>query len=282
MRSIIPSRLPLVLVVAACLFLSVASSSAAAAQQNAAPASTAPSIALKPYTAPDNSASAGVPSGWTVSSGSQTVIQMTGPQGAEIVLGKTFIARNAAFQAGQRGTGGADLSMPYSANLEQKLTMIFQQGAALGGLPAPQITFASATPIQLPPALGQCGRFVANLSTQQGPAMLMGVFCSLPLDSAGIFKNILIEAQAPASIAPQDAPIASAVFASYKIPVAMLQKKVAPFTAPPMPAGGVGTAGILPGLEASDTFADCFDESVIRQYGPNQLPQECGGRLPNP
>ena len=282
MRSSIPSRLSLILAAAACFFSNAAFSSAAAAQQSAAPASTAPSIALKPYTAPDQSASAGVPSGWTVTSGSQTVIQMTGPQGAEIVLGKTFIARNAAFQAGKRGTGGTDLSMPYSANLEQKTTMILQQGAALGGMPAPQITFTSATPIQLPPALGQCGRFVLNATSTKGPLMIMGVFCSLPLDSAGIFKNILIEAQAPASVAPQDAPIASAVFASYKIPASMLQKKVAPFTAPPMPAGGVGAAGMLPELKASDTFADCFDESVIRGYGPNQLPQECGGRLPNP
>lgn len=272
----------LILAIAACLFSSGASSTAATAQQNAASASPTASIKLQPYTAPDQSASAGVPSGWTVTNGTQTVIQMTGPQGAEIVLGKTFIARNAAFQAGQHGTGGADLSMPYSANLEQKMTMILQQGAALGGMPTPQITFTSATPIQLPPALGQCGRFVLNATSPKGPLMIMGAFCSLPLDSAGIFKNILIEAQAPSSVAPQDAPIASAVFASYKIPVAMLQKKVAPFTAPPMPAGGVGAAGILPGLKASNTFADCFDESVIRGYGPSQLPQECGGRLPNP
>jgi hypothetical protein len=281
MQPMIASRLLSVLAVAACSF-----SGAAAAQQGTAPASPDPasavsSIKLQPYTAPDRSASAGVPPGWTVTSGAQTVIQMTGPQGASIVLGKTFIARNAGFQAGQKGAGGTDLSMPYTANLEQKLTMIFQQGAALSSQPAPQLTFTSATPIQLPAALGQCGRFVANLATQQGPDMIMGTFCSLPLDTGGIFKNILIEAQAPASVAPQDAPIASAVFSSYKIPVVMLQKKVAPFTAPPMPAGAAA-ASILPGLEASDTFATCFDESVIRQYGPSQLPQECGGLLPNP
>jgi hypothetical protein len=276
MRTFIASRLFSILAVAACSFSSVA-----AAQPGSAPASPAASIKLQPYTAPDQSASAGVPSGWTVTSGSQTVIQMTGPQGASIVLGKTFIARNAAFQAGKKGTGGTDLAMPYTANLEQKLTMIFQQGAALSSQPAPQLTFTSATPIQLPAVLGHCGRFVANLSAQQGPDMIMGAFCSLPLDSAGVYKNILIEAQAPVSIAQQDAPIASAVFASYKIPAAMLQRKVAPFTAPPMPAGGAA-AGILPGLNASDTFATCFDESVIRQYGPSQLPQECGGRLPNP
>src|SRR5262249_53326016 len=47
-------------------------------------------VALKPYTAPDQSASAGVPSGWQVTKGEQTVIQMTGPQGEAIFLGNTM------------------------------------------------------------------------------------------------------------------------------------------------------------------------------------------------
>jgi hypothetical protein len=247
-----------------------ASNTAAAAQ-----------VQLTPYTAPDQSAQAGVPAGWNVTTGSQTVIGMTGPQGEIITLGRTFVARNAAFQAGQKGAGGADLSMPYSANLEQKFVMIWEQGAALAGQPAAQVTFNSATPIQMPAALGQCGRFVASTTLPSGAVKLMGAFCSLPLDSGGTYKNILVMAQAPANLAAQEAPIAQAVFSSYKVPTAMLQKKVAPFSLPPMPAGG-GAAGILPGIQASNTFATCFDESVIREYGPNQLPQECGGKLPNP
>ena len=253
-----------------------------AAQQNSTKASAASSIQLQPYTAPDQSASAGVPSGWKVASGSQTVIEMTGPQGEQIVLGKTFIARNAPFQAGQKGTGGTDLSMPYSASLAQKLTMIYQQGAALSGMPAPQLSFTSATPIQLPPALGQCGRFVAGLTTSSGPAKIVGAFCSLPLDSGGIFKNILLVAQAPAAAAAQDAPIASAVFSSYKIPSAMLQKKLAPYTTPvviPSSGGAVPGIGAMPTLD--DTSADCFDLGVIRELPPSQLPQKCGGKLPN-
>jgi hypothetical protein len=133
----------------------------------------------------------------------------------------------------------------------------------------------------LPAALGQCGRFVASTTMPQGPIKLMGAFCSLPLDSGGTYKNILVMAQAPAASAAQEAPIAQAVFSSYRVPTAMLEKKVAPFSLPPMPAGG-GAGSILPGIQSANTFATCFDESVIRQYGPNQLPQECGGRAPNP
>lgn len=247
--------------------------------------SAAPPVQLTPWTAPDKSASAGVPSGWKAS-GSQTVITLTGPQGETIALGRTFVARNAAFQAGQKGAGGADLSMPYTAPLTQKLMMVYQQGAAVSGQQAPQITFTSATPMQVPAILGQCGRFVANLTGPAQPQKIMGIFCSFPLDTGGAFKNVILVAQAPASVAAQDAPIAQAVFSSYQIPQAMLAKKLAPFTAPPpVMANGGANPGVspvaIPGA-AADVSAICFDEGVIRGYGPRQLPKECGGLAPNP
>jgi hypothetical protein len=253
--------------------------------QAQATTSAAPSVKLTPYTAPDKSASAGVPSGWKAA-GSQTVITLTGPQGETIGLGRTFVARNAAFQAGQKGAGGTDLSMPYTAPLTQKLIMVYQQGAALSGQAAPQITFTSAAAMQVPAILGQCGRFVANLTGPAQPQKIMGVFCSFPLDTGGAFKNVILVAQAPASIAAQDAPIAQAVFASYQIPQAMLAKKLAPFTAAPaIPKGVVVPAGMSSAayaLQQSNVSATCFDEGVIRGYGPGQLPKECGGLAPNP
>jgi hypothetical protein len=281
LRSFVAAACCAVLGFAACKGATQSAPGSVSDQGSANQGSAASSVQLQPYTAQDQSAQAGVPQGWTVSNGAQTVIEMTGPQGESITLGRTFVARNAAFQAGQKGAGGADLSMPYSANLEQKLVMIWDQGAALAGQQPQQVTFNSATPIQMPAALGQCGRFVASTTLPSGAIKLMGAFCSLPLDSGGTYKNIMLLAQAPANIAAQEGPIAQAVFSSYRVPTAMLQKKLAPFSMPPMPAGG-GAGGILPGLAASNTFATCFDESVIRQYGPNQLPQECGGRAPNP
>jgi hypothetical protein len=268
--------------ISACGCAIVGTSPALEMQDNSSPVA-AESAQLQPYTAPDQSASAGVPPGWKVTSGSQTVIQMSGLQGETIFLGKTFTARNAPFQLGQKGTGGTDLSMPYSAALAQKLTMILQQAAAIGGNPSPQLSITSATPIQLPPTLGQCGRFVASSTTTRGPVKLTGALCSLPLDSGGIYKNIMLLAQAPAAIAAADAPIASAVFSSYKIPSDMLVKKLAPFTAPPIAVPSTG--GARPALGAmpmpDDTSADCFDLGVIRALPPSQLPQKCGGRLPN-
>ena len=260
----------------------------AGCQQATKPAATAasPAVQLQPYTASDQSASASVPSGWQVKSGAETVIQMTGPQGETVALGNTLVAQNGAFQPGQRPSNGIDLSMPYTATLPQKLTMILQQNAAAAGKPAVQVTLDSATPLQLPPAIGQCGRFVADLSGQQGPMKLMAVFCSLPLDSGGHYKNIMLLALAPPATAAQSAPTAQVIFQSYRIPATWLQKKLAPFTAPPPPAATAAAAAMINrstmlGVAGADNSANCFDLGVLRETPKYDLPRSCGGTKPD-
>jgi hypothetical protein len=216
---------------------------------------------------------------------------MSGPQGETVSLGNTIVARNAAFQAGQRPGNGIDISMPYTATLPQKLTMLIQQNAAVAGKPDPQVTITSATPIQLPASLGQCGRFVASGTGPQGAMKMMAVFCSLPQDSVGNYKNILLTAQAPAATAAQAAPVAQAIFQSYKIPTAWLQKKLAPFDAAPAPsaaamaAQNAEAAAIMrstgAAAAASDVSANCFDLTVLRQTPTYQLPRSCGGTKPD-
>lgn len=290
------SSLPFAAVAASVLVISLATGCRAtqpAAQPS--PAAAAASIQLQPYTASDQSASAGVPSGWKVTSGQQTVIQMTGPDGETLSLGNTFVAQNAAFKAGQRMANGADLSMPYSATLAQKLAMIIEANAAAAGKPTPQLTINSSTPIQLPATLGQCGRFVASITGDQGAMKLMAVFCSLPLDAGGAYKNIMLFAQAPAATAAQSAPIAQAIFQSYRIPTAWLQKKLAPVhaasagtpTAASLAAGAADlkeaqeinrtTMGAVAG---ADNSANCFDLSVLRETPTALLPRSCGGEAP--
>lgn len=247
----------------------------------ATPAS--PAIQLKPYTTTDQSASAGVPSGWQVTMGQQTVIQMTGPQGETVSLGGGVVARNAAFQPAQGAANGIDISMPYVATLPQKLAMILQHGAAISGKPFSQFTVTSATPLQLPATLGQCGRFVAGFSGQQGSMKIMGVFCSLPLDSGGTYKNIWLLAQAPAAVATQSAPTAQAIFGSYRIPPAWLQRKLAPNTAPAVSArvAPLSSGSIVPGAQAIDTSVNCFDLSVLRETPTYDLPKSGGGAKPD-
>jgi hypothetical protein len=253
-------------------------------------AAGSPAIALKAYTASDQSASAGVPVGWTVTKGAQTVIQMTGPEGETVSLGNTVIAKNAAFQAGQHPANGVDLSMPNTATLAQKLTMVLQQSAAAAGKAAPQVTIDSSTALQLPAAVGQCARIVADVSGQQGAMKVMAVYCSLPVDSGGTYKNIMLLAQAPSADAAAAAPTAQAIFQSYRIPSAWLQKKLAPFTQPPATKASAGaTAAEIAAIEketmasqaAVNNSANCFDLSVLRETPTYQLPRSCGGMAPN-
>jgi hypothetical protein len=277
----IRSSLPFLVAAAASLMFTPITAGCQAATPLATAAS--PAIQLRPYTTPDQSASASVPSGWQVTSGQRTAIVIAGPQGEIVNLGGELVARNAPYQPGQRAANGIDLSMPFAATLPQKLAIVLQHGAEMSGKSFSQFTITSATPLQLPPTVGQCGRFVAGFSNQQGPMKVMGVFCSLPLDTGGTYKLIWMLAQAPAAVAAQSAPTAQAIFSSYRIPSAWLQRVLAPYTPPPPRAvpmlPGMGSATAL-GAGVSNS-ANCFDLEVLRQTPKYLLPKSCGGNQPD-
>lgn len=267
-------------------FVSALAQTAPSAAPAAAP------IQLQTYTASDQSASAGVPAGWKVASATGTNIELSGPQGEVIALGEGYIAHNGPFQVGQKGPNGSNMTMPYSAKPTDKLTMVFQQRAALNGNPPPQIKFLYAAPLQVPAAMGQCGMFVIGVSGIATPGDAMGVFCSLPEDSAQFFKNFLMYGGAPTAVAARDVPTVEAVLKSYKIPAAWMQKKFAPFTAPavavPAPAAGPGGAyqtqmflnEIWNNSSALNVGFACADANIIGT--PNrQVANECGGWEPS-
>jgi hypothetical protein len=261
-------------------------SAQAPSKPSTAPATPAlPPIQLQTYTAPDQSASVGVPAGWKVAGAQQTNIELSGPQGEVIDLGEGFIAHDGPFQAGQTGPDGSNMSMPYSAKLSDKLTMVFQQRAALNGNPAPQIKFLYAAPLQSLPAGFQCGVFAISASGIATPGDALGIFCSLPEDRLQFFKNFLTFGFAPTAIAPKDAPTVVAVIKSFKIPSTWLQKKFALFTAPASasPVQGPGDpAEVQMYLNAMqeqqnviDHGASCVDAGLV---GPNSFGQavSCG------
>ena len=257
----------------------------------AKPAASSP-VRLQPYTAPDQSASAGVPQGWKVTAAVGGAIVMSGSQGESITLGNVFVAHDGPFQLGQKGPNGAFLTMPSSAKLTDKLVMILQQIASLNGKPIPQITFLYAAPLQVPAAMGQCGMFVAESTGDAQPAKGMGVFCSLPDDSAQFFKSVLIVGSAPNAIAVQTVPAAEAVFKSYKIAPGWAQKMFSPYTTAPAWAAPPGLGGpdetqiVLRAMannqRAMDIGFACADANIVGNGSNWQTPRECGGYAPNP
>lgn len=244
-----------------------------------------PPVHLQTYTASDQSASAGVPAGWKVVGAAQTNIILSGPEGEAIDLGEGIIAHDGPFQLGQKGPDGSDMTMPYSAKLTDKLTMVLQQRAALNGNPVPQTKFIYAAPLQSLPVGFQCGVFVVAGSGVPTPADALGIFCSLPEDRLQFYKNFLIIGSAPTAIAPKEVQTVAAVIKSYKIPPAWLQKKFALFTAPASPVldqGPGDPAEVQMYLNAMqeqqnviDHGASCVDAGLV---GPHSLGQavSCG------
>ena len=222
-------------------------------------------IQLQPYTAPDKSASAGVPSGWQVTSAGRGAIAMAGPQG-EAVNVEVIVAHDGPFQLGQRGPNGVDLTMPSSARLSDKLFMVLEQQAALLGMPVPQLRYLYAAPIQMPSGMGQCGMFAISAAGGANPGDGMGIFCSFAGSSARYFKSFLMYGTAPAAIAAQTVPTVEAVFKSYKLAPGWTQMILSPYTSANSTNPGPGGSGY-----PSGTYA-----------GANSGPGSGGGYDPGP
>ncbi len=246
-------------------------------------AATAAAAPLTPYTAPDKSASAGVPAGWKVTKGQYGVIQMSGPKGEQIVLGNGIFVRNGAFQAGAATTPPIGATMPAQASLSDKYRMLWQQAAAAQGQPMPQISIISATPIRISPAIAECGTFLGTMTNAQGASKFETQFCSTQPDSGGIFKLIWKNASVPTALVQQERATAEAVLRSYRISPATLKVMLTPLTpvmpamARPMPGMAVaqGMGSTTWGEISSERMATCMDLGVIRDEPEWRLPSYC-------
>ncbi len=254
----------------------------------------ADAVSVRPYTSPDKMASARVPAGWTVVRGDHSVIALAGPHGEKVSLGVTVIVLNAG--PGARpptSTAGVAFNLPYATDIKDKFVAIWQYGAAAKGHAAPQFTFATGTLLRVAPILGQCARASGSVGDDSDvPAKFETVMCSLPPDFGGAYKNIIIYAQVPASLAAQERALVEAVMKSYRVPRAILAKKLGPvYATPRIPVGAMGGSPAIGGApamgsiwsqaRAADTAADCLDLGVIREIPDNELPVKCGGSGPN-
>jgi hypothetical protein len=254
----------------------LAGASLATAQQ-AAPAAPTP---LQTYTAPDQSASVGVPAGWNVTKAQYGVIQMSGPNGESISLGNGIFVRNGPYQSGEKANGLISMTMPNTATLAQKYEMVWQQAAATGGDPTERFNVTSATPLPLG-NIAQCGVFLGSQTDAKGAANFESRFCSLPMDTNGIFKLFWLNARIPASLATQERATAEAILASYKPSPATLKLILQPST-PPLPPMNVAVPGGGPAISSTeyaersaDETSTCMDEGVIEQLPERDLPPYC-------
>jgi hypothetical protein len=254
----------------------IAGASLANAQQSA----PAPATSLLAYTAPDQSASVGVPAGWKVTKAANGVIQMSGPNGESISLGNGLFVKNGTFQLGQKANGLISMTMPNQATLAQKYAMVWQQAAAEAGDPTERVNVTSATPIPLG-NVAQCGVFLGNQTNAKGSSNFESRFCSLPMDTNGIFKLFWMNATIPTSLGTQERATAEAVLTSYKPSPASLKLILRPAT-PPLPAprvgaaaGGAAMSSAMYAEQMADQSSTCMDEAVIREEPERLLRAYC-------
>jgi len=263
---------------AACCF-SLAGATGTAQQQAATPA---PAVSLQPYTAPDKSATAGVPAGWKVTKGAYGVIQMSGPQGEASSLGNGLFVMNGPFKLGQKASGPIQMTMPYQAPLAQKYAMVWQQASAQAGDPTAQVSIVSATPIALG-NVAQCGIFLGKLNNAKGASNFESRFCALPMDTNGVFKLFWMNASIPVALAARERAAAEAVLQSYKPSPNSLKMLLAPATQPMAPPSAPKVSGGAGGGESSAQYAGrtadetstCMDLGVIREEPERLLPSYC-------
>jgi len=229
---------------------------------------------LKTATAQDQTASVGLPDGWTLGRGLNGFVHVTGPNDEQVNLGAIVIAKNASSGSGELG-GEVAFALPFSASLKDKFTTILQKSAEKSGTPAPKITFASQSATKLP----MCARFLGSWTAGSQSRKFEGVLCSLRPDFLGLYKNIVFLAQVPSSLAAKDRPIVEQIVESYRVTPAMFKKMLATYTPlPPHPAPGVPMPAMAPYQDP--TNSDCFDYNVIRESPPWEMPMHCGGYQP--
>ncbi len=189
--------------------------------------------------ASDGSASASVPKDWHVTKAADMVIMAIGPQGETASLGNTAIVRDPGGPAAAAKLGGVDMAMPYATPLPEKFLRLVKHAD-----PGNQVSIINSTGLKVDPKLGQCARIVGDISTKDGgPAKFESLFCSLPPDIAGIYKNVFRLVTAPVKVAMQERPMLETIMTSYRLPPKMVQRMLAPVVGPPPGAGGKGPAG---------------------------------------
>lgn len=259
------------------------------AQSASAPTTPDPNAAaiaaLQTYQLPDQTASARLPSDWTVVATGVGFIQARGPNGELALFGVMIPAKDAS----PTGISAAGITEPYSDDPEQKFLQAINWIRAHNNKPAVQARFISSTPITAPPAFGNCNNIVAVLNGGVGAET---DFCALPEDGSGNYRDFFKVVGLPLRVAKQERTLMEAILASYRLNMQAIQKQRQTASATPAPAQGGSVSSTISqensliagqlmmqeanqinretmeGMAGSDASVNDFDHGVLRGQTP--------------
>jgi hypothetical protein len=216
------------------------------------------------YTAPDGSASVQLPAGWKVLQAGNGTIQASGPQGESASLGTTLQVHNGPLQL-----SNASLDLPNQATLPQKLNAMVVLGKQDPAAPASgdvQNTLIAQSPIKVPATVGQCGRFLFT-SARQGAASTdsEAVFCSTPVNSAGVYNLIYVGVTVPAGQAQQERAMLESLLASFTVSKAAMQSKLTTAATAPAATTAAAPAAPLALSQASQIYMQRLQAGITNE-----------------
>jgi hypothetical protein len=194
---------------------------APAAAEPSSPAGAA-TLGLKQYVLPDHTASVMLPESWKVTQTGVALIYAEGPNGEMAMFGVLIPAHDGSTTS----ITPTVLNQPYSAGAKDKFTQSLAWVRTRNGNGAVPIDFKSETPIKnAPTAFGNCSNLTALLGAAgQGQVAVEADLCSMPVDSAGNYKNFFKVVGVSASMAKPERSALEAILGSYQInPAALAQ-----------------------------------------------------------
>jgi hypothetical protein len=220
---------------------------APAAADPSSPAGAA-SLGLKQYVLPDHTASVMLPQSWKVIQTGVALISAEGPNGEMAMFGVLIPAHNGSTTS----ITPTVLNQPYSSGAKDKFTQSLAWVRTRNGKGAVPIDFKSEAPIKnAPTAFGNCSNLTALLGgAGQGQLAVEADLCSMPVDSAGNYKNFFKVVGVSAGLAQQERSTLEAILGSYQINSAALAQVQKTGSAPKTGAGGTAAA-TAPGNSAT-------------------------------
>jgi hypothetical protein len=176
----------------------------------------------------DESASVGLPDGWTMNPVSRygTIIA-SGPHGERALLGSALLAmdsnnprvqRTEAFARGAgRNTSYAHVMYyPYGGDPAAAFVAVIQRSRENSGAPPAKIDIANATRLEVPPPV-RCSSIAGTIDPGDGERSLRAIFCVGGESRMGQYMNIVDFVTIPQRYAAGENATAAAIIAGFSV-----------------------------------------------------------------